>query len=204
MKKTLIFSIIALLLISVPVAALSADTARSDIASGQLSYDESGNVHHFYYANEYMQKQQSKIVQLTPEQLSLPTDELVDLVLDFPFWIVYLSSTYPYAKTYEIITTAYEYNGFAELEKRPDSASVMLCRFKELVKESDYGSLHASYLYFILSTPVYYDRLMPEELAEFERVCDEYHTAHTWNNSATNNEPIINRSITSDIHYNNG
>ena len=187
MKRTLLLVIIALLIISVPVAALSADTARSYDVSEELSYDESGRAHHFYYAKDYVQEQQSKIVQLTPEQLSLPTGELVDVVLDFPFWIEYLSSSYPYAKTYEIITTAYDYNGFAELEKRPDSASVMLCRFSELVKESDYGSLHASYLFFILSTPIYYDRLTPDELIEFERVCDDYHTAHTWNNNSMNN-----------------
>ncbi|MBO4860765.1 MAG: hypothetical protein J5530_04390 [Clostridia bacterium] len=192
MKKPLSLAMVCLLLAVSAFTFIACGTRTDDGSDGsnhgrlvEISYDASTGAH-YYSTKGYMQERQSKIVQLTPEQLSLPTGELVDLILDFPFWTEYFSSTYPYAKTYEIITTAYEYNGFAELEKRPDSSNAMLCRFKELVKESDYGSLHASYLYFILSTPVYYDRLTPEELAEFECVCDEYNTAHTRHDNVSN------------------
>ena len=165
--------------ITIPVFALSADASRPENLEDLYDYDVSDGVYIF-------RAKERKVDQLTAEQLSLPTSELVDLILEFPYWSSFGISTRSSAETYEMITTAYDYNGFAELEKRPDAASAMLGKFSELIKTLNEelvfkgrDCLHANYLDAILSVPLFADQLSPEEQLEYEGLSAEFRDAIT-------------------------
>ena len=177
MKKLLMFAA-TLLIIVTPVVALCADKAQTEVT---LNYDESGNP----YFVCYMEKRQ--VNQLTENQLSLPTNELVDLILEFPCLNSFFASSFSYAHTYDAIVAAYDYNGFAELEKRSDSAHVMLSKFSKLIETSDFESLHAYYLNALLSVPVYCAQLTSAEFLEYERLSAEFWDATTENASQPDN-----------------
>ncbi len=91
---------------------------------------------------------------LTEDELNLPTDQLVDRILEYPylddFW---LSSSLDYTYFYECISS--RFNGFAELETREDAASVMVAKLEAYPKQSDKWY----YLKILLSLDVYKSQL---------------------------------------------
>ena len=69
--------------------------------------------------------------QLTPEQLALPTAELVEYVLNYENLLDFFYVSSP-SDPYVDIRDGF--NGLRELEKRPDAASVLLSRFARVME----------------------------------------------------------------------
>ena len=93
MKKPLSLAMVCLLLAVSAFTFIACGTRTDDGSDGsnhgrlvEISYDASTGAH-YYSTKGYMQERQSKIVQLTPEQLSLPTGDAVSTITRSPLLI---------------------------------------------------------------------------------------------------------------------
>ena len=143
--------------------------------------------------------------QLTEEELNSPTEELLKSLLKSPHLLGFtVSSSYPY-DAYAHMRTYF--NGLPELESREDASSVMLSLLEEITTSPiEPGSLDMSYLHYLLSEPIYFNRLTDSEKTTY--IClhinrtdivsihssdfnyalffsERYHCTFTVNNSAT-------------------
>jgi hypothetical protein len=107
--------------------------------------------------------------QLTEEELSSPTEELLKSLLKSPHLLGFtVSSSYPY-DAYAHMRTYF--NGLPELESREDASSVMLSLLEELTASpEESGSLDSSYLHYLLSEPIYFNRLTDSEKTTYIRL----------------------------------
>ena len=143
--------------------------------------------------------------QLTEAELNSPTEELLKSLLKSPHLLGFtVSSSYPY-DAYAHMRTYF--NGLPELESREDASSVMLSLLEEITTSPiEPGSLDMSYLHYLLSEPIYFNRLTDSEKTTYIRLhinrtdivsihssdfnyalffADRYYCTFTVNNSAT-------------------
>lgn len=97
--------------------------------------------------------------QLTQEQLSAPTAQLIEYILDYPYIVDLFVSSSPSNNTYSRLCDSF--NGLAELELRDDAASEML---QMLVTES-VSDIKAPYLKALLAVPSYFAKLTEQEIS---------------------------------------
>ena len=99
--------------------------------------------------------------QLTPEQLALPTAELVEYVLNYENLLDFFYVSSP-SDPYVDIRDGF--NGLRELEKRPDAASVLLSRFARVMElDGVTNAWEMVGLWFLLSHPIYCEQLSEDE-----------------------------------------
>ncbi len=92
--------------------------------------------------------------QLTDAELALPTDQLVDKILEYPYLVDLTVSSISYEDAYRFLYPFF--NGFAELENRTDAAITMFAKSQILAASSDTADrLSAVYLNILLTIPVY-------------------------------------------------
>ena len=109
--------------------------------------------------------------QLSQEQLDAPTDALIDSILDYPYLVdLFVSSDFERPAYYSLREY---FNGLAELENRPDAASVMLSKYADAAAaDSDDAAMDAVYLRELLSIPLYFENLSESEAAEYIRISE--------------------------------
>ena len=105
--------------------------------------------------------------QLTEEQLQLPTEELVQLIIDSPmFRSPYLLSNSvmcDYDRCYEILRI--EFNAIRELESRTDATRILLAELREAKSEGSNGATYG--LLALLRTSTYKAMLTEAEKNEY-------------------------------------
>ncbi len=106
--------------------------------------------------------------QLTKEQLLLPTEELIDEILTYPYLVELFCSNTPDVSAYDSLVR--NYNGLAELQTREDAASVMILKLKEAIIEPN--CLSDLYLMILLSEPIYQSRLTASERTILNQTID--------------------------------
>ena len=99
--------------------------------------------------------------QLSQEQLNLPTDELVDLILDYPYLVDFFCISTP-ELVYSNLKNSF--NGFSELEKRSDATTVLLAKYLNKDNFASENDLCDFYINKILSVPIYFENLSENEL----------------------------------------
>ncbi len=112
---------------------------------------------------------------LTQQQLNAPTAELVDYIMGYPYLAeLLLSSTLNNEQhSYDTLRVAYHYNGFLELETRPDAASALLEEYADVVlNPTADNALDDNILWTLLSVSPYKQMLTPEETVRFEALRD--------------------------------
>lgn len=118
--------------------------------------------------------------QLSEEQLTVPTEELVETVLDYPYLCELLTSNTgsedtPYP-AYDSVRRCF--NGLVELEGRVDAASVMLSKLNELVVTGDLSESpafgDAYFLNILLNVPVFQEKLNTSEVVAYAQTRDAY------------------------------
>lgn len=97
--------------------------------------------------------------QLTQEQLSAPTAQLIEYILDYPYIVDLFVSSSPSDNAYSRLCDSF--NGLAELELRCDAASEML---QMLVTESA-SDIKAPYLKALLAVPSCFAKLTEQEIS---------------------------------------
>ena len=109
--------------------------------------------------------------QLSQEQLDAPTDVLIDSILDYPYLVeLFMSSSADRPAYYSLREY---FNGLAELENRPDAASVMLSKYADAATaDSDDAAMDAVYLCELLSIPSYFENLSESEATEYIRISE--------------------------------
>ena len=157
MKKLLSF-ILSFVLILEIMSFTQAYALSPDLAE-VASFDDNAILDEYSY---YFNVPSRDIYQLSQEELNLPTEKLVDLILDYPYLVDFISASNP-NETYQYIRNSF--NGFAELETRTDATTILLSK---LLSENDSypnGSIYKLYVSSILSIPFYSKNLSREELA---------------------------------------
>lgn len=147
MKKLLSF-ILSFVLILEIMSFTQAYALSPDLAE-VASFDDNAILDEYSY---YFNVPSRDIYQLSQEELNLPTEELVDLILDYPYLVDFISASNP-NETYQYIRNSF--NGFAELETRTDATTILLSK---LLSENDSypnGSIYKLYVSSILSIPFY-------------------------------------------------
>ncbi len=111
---------------------------------------------------------------LTEQQLNAPTAALVDYIMEYPYLMeLMFSSTFDSQHTYDSLRVAYHYNGFLELETRPDAASALLEEYADVVlNPTEENALDDNLLWTLLSVSPYKQMLTQEEAARFEELRD--------------------------------
>ena len=100
--------------------------------------------------------------QLTPEELNLSTEELVDLIIEYDLLSEFRFCSGTDADAYRIGKS--HCNVLSELESRPDAASVLLSKWLQLRESEEQSAWDCSrYLSTVLSQPVYVNRLTESE-----------------------------------------
>ena len=161
-----------------------------------------------YSAMNAAWKSLSKTPALSEEELALPTKELIDRIFTlenaYVFWAVSTSSdryilsngTYcfdtfgrsPYC-FYDAYRDMRSFNGFAELETRPDAAKQLLEKYKTSLTDDAFGILQKNYgrnsygylplmtqcLEVVLSQKLYYDQLSDGEVAELYATLEKFY-----------------------------
>lgn len=195
MKKvlslTLVLAFLFALLCTPQAAAVAADTTGLGTSSGN---------------NELSSALPDRSSwQLTSAELNAPTEELVRSILESPYILGLFASSSSDHDTYASMRTYF--NGLPELESREDASSVMLSLLEEITTSPiEPGSLDMSYLHYLLSEPIYFNRLTDSEKTTYIRLhinrtdivivespgidpgvffTERYHCSFTVNNSAT-------------------
>ena len=110
--------------------------------------------------------------QLTQEQLNAPTDQLVAYILEYPYIVDLYTSSVPYVNAYDSLRETF--NGFAELERRDDAASVMLDMFVDMSNDKDRSSsVKTTYLQTLLEIPSYYNQLTAQEASLYSQYLEK-------------------------------
>ena len=162
MKKLLSF-ILSFVLILEIMSFTQAYALSPDLAE-VASFDDNAILDEYSY---YFNVPSRDIYQLSQEELNLPTEELVDLILDYPYLVDFISASNP-NETYQYIRNSF--NGFAELETRTDATTILLSK---LLSENDSypnGSIYKLYVSSILSIPFLIKKLPERVSAEFLRL----------------------------------
>lgn len=163
----------------------TAESSSQDITYGPAVYDEDGNLLYYeYYIMPAANTFDYTPYQLTDEQLALPTEELLELVLNS--WLVELHMNlrsahwqYMAVSTYRCIRDTF--NGARELEARADVVEVMLAKLAYYVENPDADGRSA--LCFLLRQSEFLDQMTPEQLdyvAEAKSAIYGLPAADTW------------------------
>lgn len=164
MKKTLALIISLLLLFSVAntafgnVFAEEASSATTDVISDHDA---------FYY---YTAPDRSEF-QLSQEQLHVSTDELIELVLNYPYLVDLYTSNSSTMDAYESLRGSF--NALIELEKRADASSLMLARLEKTAASNNQSGMEQVYLQTLLSLPLYFNKLSATETASYIQLVDK-------------------------------
>lgn len=174
MKKTISFLLSLVLLISL-IGQHLAITALSEPAS---SAAEKQSTPSLLQPSFHSSADDSLIYknQLTAEQLALPTDQLAAYVLYYYHLRDFFYVSTP-SDPYTDIRNGF--NGLAELEKRPDAASVLLTRFARMMEFDEEVNMWEMWgLWFLISHPFYRTQLNEAETSiylackeRFDAVC---------------------------------
>lgn len=102
--------------------------------------------------------------QLTQEQLSAPTKQLIEYILEYPYIVDLYTSSVSSADAYDKIRNSF--NGFAELERRSDAASEMLqLLIRASGSNTKVSSQKNTYLATLLEVPSYFTELSEQEVS---------------------------------------
>lgn len=102
--------------------------------------------------------------QLTEEQLSAPTKQLIEYILEYPYIVDLYTSSVSSADAYDKIRNSF--NGFAELERRSDAASEMLqLLISASGSNAKVSSQKNTYLTTLLEVPSYFTELSEQEVS---------------------------------------
>lgn len=164
MKKALSLIMSFAILIAVMSAShVSASAGESQNPASSIAADE------YFFA--YAAPDRSEY-QLTDEQLDLPTAELIDCILNYPYLVDLNISSSPDVDAYSILRESF--NGLAELETREDAASEMAHKFAELaVSTAEEGRTAAVYLHTLLSVPAYYNDLSVTDASTYAKLSEQ-------------------------------
>ena len=143
--------------------------------------------------------------QLSEAELNASTEVLVKAILKSPYILDLFHSSSSDHDTYASMRTYF--NGLPELESREDASSVMLSLLEDrITAPQEPGNLDQSYLFALLSEPIYFNRLTDSEKTTYIRLhinrtdivivqspdvnpglvfAYRYHCTFTVNNSAT-------------------
>ena len=166
MKRTLsVVFVVALLITMTGTLQVSASTENTHESNNVVKAEENT----FLLSCDAPDRSQ---YQLSQEQLDAPTDALIDSILDCPYLVDLFMSSVAGEITYDSLCKSF--NGLAELENRPDAASVMLSKYADAtMADSDYDVLDALYLHVLLSIPSYFENLSESEAAEYIRISED-------------------------------
>ena len=110
--------------------------------------------------------------QLTQEQLNAPTDRLVAYILEYPYIVDLYTSSVPYANAYNSLKETF--NGFAELERRDDAASIILDMFINMASDNAKSSpIKTTYLQTLLEIPAYFNQLTAQEASLYSQYLEK-------------------------------
>ena len=153
MKKILGAVFVIALMVGLLIGAQQIDAVATETNKAVRKYQSAEEIVAAHYA-----------YQLTEEQLNAPTEELIDLVLKYPFLCDLNSSSMPGNEPYDMLREMF--NGFLELESRTDAASKMLEKYIENLKSAE-PVVDCLYLDALLCVPVYKNQLTETERAVF-------------------------------------
>ena len=165
MKRTLsVVFVVALLITMTGTLQVSASTENTHESNNVVKAEENT----FLLSCDAPDRSQ---YQLSQEQLDAPTDALIDSILDYPYLVdLFVSSDFERPAYYSLREY---FNGLAELENRPDAASVMLSKYADAAAaDSDDAAMDAVYLRELLSIPSYFENLSESEAAEYIRISE--------------------------------
>lgn len=136
---------------------------------GPPVYDEDGNLLYYeYYLIQADNPLDYTQYQLTDEQLALPTEELLELVLNS--WLVELSFTVvstPGKESSSYQNARSRFNGLREFESRPDAVDALLAKLAYYAKNfriTDVIDTCWSVLRFLLKQSVYLNQMSAEQV----------------------------------------
>ena len=188
MKRTLsVFFAVALLVTMTCTLQVSASTVNTHGTDDVVEAEDNSSFHSYANSDGFQYQLPQEVLdnltlrscdgpdisqyQLSQEQLDAPTDALIDSILDYPYLVdLFVSSDFERPAYYSLREY---FNGLAELENRPDAASVMLSKYADAAAaDSDDAAMDAVYLRELLSIPSYFENLSESEAAEYIRISE--------------------------------
>ena len=147
------------LVLAVATILTMTGTTLIPVSAEELEENTANSGNTFYYENlnrtDY---------QLTQEQLSAPTKQLIEYILEYPYIVDLYTSSVSSADAYDKIRNSF--NGFAELERRSDAASEMLqLLISASGSNTKVSSQKNTYLATLLEVPSYFTELSEQEVS---------------------------------------